>query len=118
MANRVQLSDTILDVITKMVEGNPGALAVLCGVLNRHPNDGLLYILRLDTLGIYGPRIWMLMKDVCGEDIEEFDDMLINDKTSEAIHRKRIEDAMFAKEWRYYGEKSEATPRPYRFEPC
>lgn len=30
---------------------------------------GLSILLMLDTYNIYGPRIWMLYKDVCGQDI-------------------------------------------------
>jgi hypothetical protein len=29
----------------------------------------MMTILRMDTLGIYGARLWLLHKDVCGEDL-------------------------------------------------
>ena len=77
MANsRIQLTDTVMSATSKMVEGNPGALSVCAQMISRSaeidPNDfmgGLGPILSMDTLHIYGPRIWMLYKDVCGEDL-------------------------------------------------
>lgn len=71
---RVQLTDSVMDIMQKMSEGNPGALTVCMHLLNRgekiDPQDimgGLGNILSFDTHGIYGSRIWMLYKDVCGE---------------------------------------------------
>jgi len=76
MGTRLELSDTTFDVCYKMSEGNPGALTV-CAQLLLHGGaidpDGFLggfgAVFGLDTLGIYGPRIWMLFKDVCGQDL-------------------------------------------------
>ena len=74
--SRIQLRDTTMDVVTKMVEGNPGAVTVLVKMLKEggtiDPDcfaGGLGAILSLDTHRIYGPRIWMFYKDVCGEDL-------------------------------------------------
>lgn len=76
MTTKIKLSDTILDVVVKMGEGNPGALRVCTEILQEDkgidPDNtlgGLETVLALDTLGIYGARIWMLYKDVCGEDL-------------------------------------------------
>jgi hypothetical protein len=73
---RIQLGDTTKDILFKMSEGNPGALTVLLHILKENaridPNDffdGLGPILSLDSYGIYGSSIWILYKDVCGEDI-------------------------------------------------
>ena len=70
------MHDSMIDVLQKMSEGNPGALTVLIGVLNNcekiDPDNsmgGLGVILSLDTLNIYGSKIWMLFKDVCNSDI-------------------------------------------------
>jgi len=73
---RIRLEMSIPDVLYALSEGNPGALTVCLGMLK----DGeaidpdaalgsLSPVLMLDTLGIYGPRIWMLYKNVCGQDI-------------------------------------------------
>jgi len=73
----------MIDVVTKMSEGNPGALRVIMELYKETPTidpqnllGGLGPILDLDTLGIYGPRIWMLYKDVCGEDVAKTNWML------------------------------------------
>ena len=74
--SRIQLTDSVIDIMQKMTEGNPGALTVCMELLNKGKNidpdsalEGLGNILSLDTHGIYGSRIWMLFKDVCGEHI-------------------------------------------------
>lgn len=73
---RIQLTDTAMSAAMKMSDGNPGALTVLARMFKEgaeiDPDDAMGAIgnmLSLDTLGIYGPRIWMLYKDVCGEDL-------------------------------------------------
>lgn len=66
---KIDLNDSFIDIITKMSEGNPGAITVLMGLLKGAPENVFL-VLDLDTLGVYGSRIWMLYKDVCKEDME------------------------------------------------
>jgi hypothetical protein len=73
---RIQLTDTAQDMLMKLCEGNPGALNVLIKLFTEteliDPDAAFgpySAILALDTLGIYGPHIWVLFKDVCGEDI-------------------------------------------------
>jgi len=59
-----------------MSEGNPGALTVCMNIIKNgeqiDPDNlmgGLGVILSLDTLGLYGSKIWMLFKDVCGSNL-------------------------------------------------
>lgn len=73
---RIGLNDSILDVVTKLSDGNPGAVNVLMLIIKNNaaidPDDffgPLGPLLYLDTCGIYGPKIWMLFKDICGQDI-------------------------------------------------
>lgn len=73
---RIQLSDSMMDIVMKMSEGNPGAVSVLAQLLKENgridPDSALAEIgtiLHLDTAGIYGSKIWMVYKDICGEDI-------------------------------------------------
>lgn len=72
---RITLQDTPIEILTKLSEGNPGALTVMLKILQEgeaidpQSADPLFTILGLDTMEIYGPRIWMLFKDVCGESI-------------------------------------------------
>jgi hypothetical protein len=73
---RIELTDTPMDVIVKMSEGNPGAMTVLINLFKEggeiDPDaafGGLASVLDLDSHGIYGSRIWCLFKDVCGQDL-------------------------------------------------
>ena len=76
MDTRIKLDDTMMDIFCKMSDGNPGALSV-CFQLQSETSKidpvavmpEVINLLGLDTLGIYGPRIWMLYKDFCKEDI-------------------------------------------------
>lgn len=72
MKEKIQLTDSIPDVLFKISEGNPGALNVCINILKEgekiDPDNalgGLGVLLSLDTLGLYGSKIWMLYKDVC-----------------------------------------------------
>jgi len=70
------LNITTTDVCMEMCEGNPGA-ATVCGLALNNAKDidpqsalgGLGVILGFDTMEIYGSHIWILYKDVCGENI-------------------------------------------------
>lgn len=74
--NRIKSLDwDATKVVMVLSEGNPGAVVVISEILSKgsqidkdslHP---MLILLRLDALGIYGSRLWMLYKDVCGMDI-------------------------------------------------
>lgn len=73
---RIELKDTLQDVVVKLVDGNPGAITVCMRLIQDtalvDPDAAMpevINLLALDTLGIYGPRIWMLYKDVCKESI-------------------------------------------------
>lgn len=73
---KISLDDTVQDVIIKLSKGNPGALTVCLDILQKGKTidpDGLGggtgLLLLFDSLSLYGSRIWMLYKDVCGEDL-------------------------------------------------
>ena len=73
---RIKLDDTLQDAVIKLVDGNPGAITV-CMLLIQDtalvdPDAAMpevINLLALDTLGVYGSRIWMLYKDFCKESI-------------------------------------------------
>ena len=74
--SKLELTDTVMGVFKKMSEGNPGAIHVMTEVMNRTPTidpdnfaGGLGPIMFMDTMGVYGSRIWMLYKDVCKESV-------------------------------------------------
>jgi len=75
-SKRLELTDTTQQAVFKLGEGNPGALRVCCDLLThgakidpQNALGGVGSLLQLDSCGIYGPRIWMLYKDVCGENL-------------------------------------------------
>ena len=74
---RIRLTDSVNDVLVKMSEGNPGGLTVLIEIVKHgatiDPDCGepILQILHLDSLGLYGSRIWMLYKDVCNQNLSK-----------------------------------------------
>ena len=72
----MKLEMSMREAVMVMCDGNPGALSVLMRLMTEgqtiDPDSafgGFGCLLDLDREGVYGPRIWMLYKDVCGEDI-------------------------------------------------
>lgn len=63
---------SFVDALMALSEGNPGAATALMHLCKDSPSidpDDMFKelgpVIALDNLGIYGPRIWMLYKDVC-----------------------------------------------------
>lgn len=72
---KLKLDMNFNDAIFAMSEGVPGAITVMMDGF-RHADDidpegmgGWGFLINLDAMGIYGSRIWMLYKDVCGESL-------------------------------------------------
>lgn len=75
-AQRIGLSDTTLSAVQKLSEGNPGAITVLMEIILKggpiDPQSAFKEwtgLMGLDSHGIYGSDIWVLYKDVCGQDL-------------------------------------------------
>ena len=73
---KINLDDTAQDMVIKLSEGNPGALTVCLDILQKGKSidpdgfdGGIGSLLLFDSMSLYGSRIWMLYKDVCGEDL-------------------------------------------------
>lgn len=74
---RITLADNTLTTITKMCDGNLGAMNVLIQMLTPEAESidpdnilgGLGKILSLDSLGIYGTDIYILHNDICDRDL-------------------------------------------------
>jgi len=71
---RITLQDSTIDVLTKMSDGDPGAFSVCMQLVARgnqiDPDagmGGLSFLLDMDTLGIYGVKIWVMYKHLCRE---------------------------------------------------
>ena len=65
MRTPINLSDSTLDMIVAMSEGNPGALTVLMGMLESDNPAATMMILHLDDMNIRGTQIWVGYKDHC-----------------------------------------------------
>lgn len=71
---RIKLNDSVMDIVVKMSDGNPGAATVICELLiTKIDSDmglgGLGTILLLDSYGIYGTDIYILHNDICDRDL-------------------------------------------------
>ena len=76
--SRITLSDTAMDVLMKMADGNPGAIAAMMEVLEKHDSidpqaamGGIGAIMLLDTWEIYGTDIYVLFNDKCERDVRK-----------------------------------------------
>jgi len=73
--SKIQLTDTTMDVLMKMSEGNPGAINALMDILKNGDEidpqralGALSAIMLLDTWEIYGSDIYVLWSDKCQRD--------------------------------------------------
>lgn len=69
---RIGLHDTVMDIMVKMSDGNPGALTAMVSILQDgariDPDDffkGMGTLLHFDSADIYGSDIYVLWNDVC-----------------------------------------------------
>lgn len=81
MRQESRLRDTTQETLIEMSDGNPGGLNVMLELLekglsidpgnaaNRISQSGLGVVIMLDGYGIYGSDIWVLYKDMCGQNI-------------------------------------------------
>lgn len=68
---KIELKDTIIDVIMKMTDGNPGAIVGLTSMLKADKTGGML-LLSLDDMNIRETQIWEAYKYLYHEDGEKF----------------------------------------------
>jgi hypothetical protein len=100
---RIKLTMTPFEALFVVVEGNPGALSV-CMDLLQHAQaidpdaalGGLGTLLTFDEERIYGSRIWMFFKDVCGGDIGKMLAVLRADQLGQlaGVTREKISHAI------------------------
>lgn len=81
---KIDLTDTMQDLIIKMSEGNPGAVSVLVEMAKAKGVDVLWLILGLDDMNIRGSQIWVGFKDRCGGDLGVFE-QAIKDRDPEMV---------------------------------
>ena len=76
--SKIQLTDTPMDILINMADGNPGAISALMEILKEgdaiDPQafmGGLGAIMILDTWKIYGSDIYILFNDKCNRDVRQ-----------------------------------------------
>lgn len=79
--SRIKLFDNPANAITKLSEGNPGAINACCLLIKDGGHiypyiDGFEYIKNLDNIGIYGTDIYVLWNDICQCDLAKMISLL------------------------------------------
>lgn len=76
--SRIQLNDTSITAVSKMTDGNIGALQVCLALIRdggmidpQAAFEGFGKVMMLDTYEIYGESIWLFYKDICGQDVRK-----------------------------------------------
>ena len=65
---RITVGMTLKEAIPVMAEGNPGAIKALMELATKADMPWIIPFGHLDEAGVYGPRIWMLYKEVFNYD--------------------------------------------------
>lgn len=70
--SKIELTDTVQDMMVKMADGNPGAITALVDLYTKSPTidpDSAMAdigaILMFDNYGIYGSDIYIIWNDKC-----------------------------------------------------
>ena len=73
--SRIQFTDTMMDAMMKIGEGNPGAMGAIMDIMEKceaiDPQSAmgrLSPLLSFDTHGIYGTAVYIIYNDKCGRD--------------------------------------------------
>lgn len=71
---KLELTDSLQDVITKLSEGNPGAINFLFEIIKHqgnNPIESFGEFLTIDSMHLYGSHLYMLWNDCCNRDVEK-----------------------------------------------
>ncbi len=91
-----------MNAVLRMSEGNPGGMTVLMK-LAASPN-GDSRVSKLDDLGHRGPFLWLIYKDLLGQNLGKMGNLLDNNQLEDEIERRIQSDERFAREWKYHKE--------------
>jgi hypothetical protein len=109
----IGLQDTVMVMMLKMAEGNPGAITAMSELMRRGADGGVFDILSLDDMNIRGTQIWVGYSDYCGKDIEKFA-QCIKDRDKEmiaAINREGLKGNHEALAVQHGGSSSRVRPK-------
>lgn len=81
--SRIELTDGAMDIVSKMSDGNPGAIMAMCELIKESAAidpqcvwEGLGPLISLDSREIYGTDIYILFNDKCKRDVRKMCIML------------------------------------------
>lgn len=78
MTHKLQPSDTGQETISKLADGNLGALTVLMQMMDNHLEQAGDICYALDDMNIYGSRLWLAYQDYCNGYAYEFFRLVLN----------------------------------------
>ena len=94
--------DTPQDVIIKMANGNPGALTAMAEIIKISSlPDGLLAIMKLDELRIYGCNIYLIWNDLLKRNAGALLFLIESDDLKALIMEQYNNNESFKHEWNY-----------------
>ena len=89
--SKIRLDDQAMEVVVKMAEGNAGAATLVIKLLQDDPMNLVTVILALDTIGLYGSKLYMLWNDSCDRNLSKLKDVMeawrVGEITEESIHK-------------------------------
>lgn len=77
--SKLELKDNLQDIISKLSEGNPGAMTTLFEIMKYKNNDPIEYFgifMLIDTMELYGSHLYMLWNDCCNRNIQTTVDVI------------------------------------------
>ena len=87
--NRIGPKDNTTSALTKLAEGNSGAMDCLVLILRKNDWYGgvhsLAIIKRLDEIGLYGAKLNKLWNEHCNRNLDQLEVMLRNHKAVEEL---------------------------------
>jgi len=72
MNDQILPTDSFMDAMIKIADGNPGAANVVAQLVQLDP----IKILDADDMGLRGPALWIAYKDYAGEGINKLSEAL------------------------------------------
>jgi len=89
-------------MVLEICGGNPGCISVVAQMAAT--TNGEARVAKLFDLGYRGPFIWLIYKDLLGNDLGRMGELLDSNKLGDEIERRIQENEYFAQTWRYHEE--------------
>lgn len=92
---RLELNDSLYDIVSKMGDGNPGAMDAVMQIMV-YPGffqvEGLMYLVNCDEMDIRGTHLYYLWNDSCDRDPKQFE-LVMRNKQMGHISAETIREA-------------------------